>query len=136
MSPSPGPWSDDLRGDDLDHLERVLRQTEEALRGLADAHARVRQVTGEGEGAGGMVKAVADGTGRLTAITLNPRVMRLDPAELGREATKAIQAAQEAAGRGAQEIVDGARAGVAALDEPLDETFVRRRIEQVEREIG
>ncbi|QYC45530.1 hypothetical protein Nocox_39935 [Nonomuraea coxensis DSM 45129] len=127
---SSGPWNDDL-----EHLERVLRQTEEVMRELGSARAEIAQVTGVGEAGGGMVRVMAGGGGRLKAITLNPRVMRLPAGELARQVMAATRAAQEAAGRRSYEIVERARARADSLPEPLDETYVRRRIEQVADEI-
>jgi DNA-binding protein YbaB len=127
--------SPDPEADDLEYLERVVGRTEEIMRRLGEAHAMIGEVTGEGEAAGGMVRVVADGRGRVRAIELNPRVMRLDPVRLAQEAAAAMRAAQEAAARRTEEIVEGARAEVSALPEPLDETFVRRRVERVAREI-
>ncbi|MEU6791101.1 YbaB/EbfC family nucleoid-associated protein [Nonomuraea wenchangensis] len=128
--PSSGPSNDDL-----DHLERVLRQTDEIMRDLEAARAEIAQITGVGEAGGGMVRVVAGGGGRLKAIKLNPRVMRQPADELARQVMAATRAAQEAAGRRSHEIVERARARAESLTEPLDETFVRRRIEQVAEEI-
>lgn len=105
------------------------------MRRLGEAHTMIGEVTGEGEAAGGMMRVVADGRGRLTTIELNPRIMRLGPDTLAREAAKAIRDAQEAAGQRTREIVERAQADADALPEPLDETFVRRRVERVAREI-
>ncbi|GAA1745471.1 YbaB/EbfC family nucleoid-associated protein [Nonomuraea bangladeshensis] len=128
--PSSGPWNDDL-----DHLERVLRETEEIMRDLGAARAEIAQITSVGEAGGGMVRVVAGGGGRLRAIKLDPRVMRQPADELARQVMAATRAAQEAAGRRSHEIVERARARAESLPEPLDETFVRRRIEQVADEI-
>ncbi|MFC4534540.1 YbaB/EbfC family nucleoid-associated protein [Sphaerisporangium dianthi] len=127
---SPTPWTDDL-----EHLERIIRQTEEVMRGLRQAQAAIGQVTGEAEGAGGLVRVVSDGRGRLTDVRFDPRVMRLDPGELGREALRAIRDAQESAVRASEEIIEHARERAAGFPEPLDERFVRRRVEQAAREI-
>ncbi|MEV0591345.1 YbaB/EbfC family nucleoid-associated protein [Nonomuraea cavernae] len=127
---SSGPWSDDL-----DHLERLVRQTEEIMRELGSARTEIAEITAVGEAGGGMVRVVAGGGGRLKAITLNPRVMRQPAGELARQVMAATRAAQEAAGRRSQEIIERARARAERLPEPLDETFVRRRVEQVAHEI-
>ena len=39
-------------------------RAEDAIRGLRDAHARLGRIAGTGEGAEGLVRAVADGRGR------------------------------------------------------------------------
>ncbi|MET8139168.1 YbaB/EbfC family nucleoid-associated protein [Sphaerisporangium sp. NPDC005288] len=121
--------------DDLEHLERIVRQTEEVMRGLRQAQAAIGRVTGEGEGAGGLVRVVSDGRGRLTDVRFDPRVMRLDPDELGRQALRAVQDAQRSAVRASEEIIERARESAEGFPEPLDERFVRRRVEQVAREI-
>ncbi|GAA3829718.1 hypothetical protein GCM10022226_58220 [Sphaerisporangium flaviroseum] len=128
--PPSGQWADDL-----ERLELIVRQTEEVMRDLGDAQAQIKEITGEGEGADGMVQVVSGSGGRLKTITMDPRVMRLDPGDLGREMTRAVQAAQDAAERSSLEIIDRVRARAATLEEPLDETFVRRRVERVAREI-
>lgn len=127
---SSGPW-----GDDLDHVERVVRQTEEIMRELASARAEIAEITGVGEAGDGMVRVMAGAGGRLKAIKLNPRVMRRSADELARQVLAATQAAQEAVGRRSDEIIERAQARAGQLPEPVDETLVRRRIEQVAGEI-
>ncbi|GII82827.1 hypothetical protein Ssi03_08170 [Sphaerisporangium siamense] len=128
---SPTPWTDDL-----DHLELIVRGAEDALRGLMEAQAEIARVTGEGEGADGLMSVVADGRGRLTSVRFDPRVMRLSPDELGREALAAISRAQDAAGRRARAIAERAAERAAPLPEALDERFVRQRVERIAHETG
>ncbi|KAB8186396.1 YbaB/EbfC family nucleoid-associated protein [Microbispora catharanthi] len=122
-------------GSDLELLEQMIRQAEDVMRGLADVQAGIRQVTGEGEGADGLVRARADGRGQVTAITLDPRVMRLDAAVLSAEVTRAIRAAQDAAKERTDELVAAAQSRVTGLAAPLDETFVRYRFDQLAQEL-
>ncbi|TQS26070.1 YbaB/EbfC family nucleoid-associated protein [Microbispora sp. KK1-11] len=122
-------------GSDLELLEQMIRQAEDVMRGLADVQAGIRQVTGEGEGADGLVRARADGRGQVTAITLDPRAMRLDAAVLSAEVTRAIRAAQDAAKERTDELVAAAQARVTGLAAPLDETFVRYRFDQLAQEL-
>ncbi|MBB2742687.1 UNVERIFIED_ORG: DNA-binding protein YbaB [Microbispora rosea subsp. rosea] len=122
-------------GSDLELLEQMIRQAEDVMRGLADVQAEIRQVTGEGEGGDGLVRARADGRGQVTAITLDPRVMRLDAAVLSAEVTRAIRAAQDAAKERTDELVAAAQSRVTGLAAPLDETFVRYRFDQLAQEL-
>lgn len=122
-------------GGDLELLEQMIRQAEDVMRGLADVQAGIRRVTGEGTAADGLVRARADGRGDVTAITLNPRVMRFDAAALSAAVTSAVGAAQDEAKEKADELVAAAHAGVTGLAAPLDETFVRRRFDQLAQEL-
>ncbi len=67
-------------------------------------------------------------------MRIDPRALRLEEAALAREVTAVLRAAQDEAARKAQEIADAAE-GAAALPQPLDETFVRGRVEQVARDL-
>ncbi|MEV4295038.1 YbaB/EbfC family nucleoid-associated protein [Microbispora rosea] len=120
---------------DQELLEQMIRQAEDVMRGLADVQAQIRQVTGEGEGADGLVRARADGRGQVTAITLDARVMRLDAAALSAEVTKAIRIAQDAAKERTDELVAAAQTRATGLAAPLDETFVRYRFDQLAQEL-
>lgn len=123
-------------GSDLELLEQMIRQAEEVMRGLADVQAQIRRVSGEGQAADGLVRARADGRGRVTAITLDPRVMRLDAAALSAEVTRAVRAAQAAAKERTDSLVATAQSRVTGLAAPLDETFVRYRFDQLAQEFG
>ncbi|MEU6426082.1 YbaB/EbfC family nucleoid-associated protein [Microbispora sp. NPDC046973] len=122
-------------GSDLELLEQMIRQAEDVMRGLADVQAEIRRVTGEGEGADGLVRARADGRGEVTAITLDPRVMRLDAAALSAAVTRAIRTAQDAAKERTDGLVAAAQTRVTGLTAPLDETFVRYRFDQLAEEL-
>ncbi|GAB2964644.1 YbaB/EbfC family nucleoid-associated protein [Nonomuraea fastidiosa] len=103
---------------------------------MSGAKQLIGQVRGTGEAADGFIRVTAGAGGVLTGIDLNPRLLRLSPAVIGRELTKAIQQAQDDAARRSQEIVDGVAPHVAALPEPLDETFVRRRVDAAMRDLN
>lgn len=122
-------------GSDQELLEQMIRQAEDVMRGLADVQAQIRQVTGEGEGADGLVRARADGRGQVTAIILDARVMRLDAAALSAEVTRAIRIAQDAAKERTDELVAAAQTRATGLAAPLDETFVRYRFDQLAQEL-
>ncbi|MFI7452006.1 YbaB/EbfC family nucleoid-associated protein [Nonomuraea sp. NPDC049714] len=120
---------------DHHYLEQVIEQTRTTMRGLRQAKHLIGQVEGTGEGAQGMIRAAADGRGGLTRIELNPRALRLDVATLGAAVTEAVQAAQGDATRRTAEIVAEAVGGAGALPEPLDETFVRARVDAAARDL-
>lgn len=122
-------------GSDLELLEQMIRQAEDVMRGLADIQAQIRRVTGEGEAADGQVRARADGRGQVTAIILDPRVMRLDSAVLSAEVTRAARTAQDAAKERTDELVAAAHTRATGLAAPLDETFVRYRFDQLAQEL-
>jgi len=121
--------------EDREYLDDLLPRAEDAIRGLRDAHARLGRITGAGEGAEGLVRAVADGRGRVRELVLAPRGMRLAPAALALEVGEAILTAQLDAERQAQAIMDEVDAKIAALPKALDAEFVQERIEQVSHEI-
>ncbi|WP_162795014.1 YbaB/EbfC family nucleoid-associated protein [Nonomuraea lactucae] len=123
MSSPPVP-SEDAR-----YLEQFVAQTQAALGRLREANRMIGEVVGTGEAAQGLVRAAADGRGVLTKVEVDPRGMRLAAGELGAEVTKAIRAAQDDARRRTGEIVDDALTRAGELPQPLDETFVRHRIE-------
>ncbi|MCK2212587.1 YbaB/EbfC family nucleoid-associated protein [Actinomadura sp. ATCC 31491] len=101
-------------------LERVARETETALRRLADVQSRLGDVRGTGTAADGMIVVGADSTGRVDSIKLNPRVMRLGSQELADHLLRAVTAAQDDCARQAQALI--AEAGVAA---PVDEAAIQ-----------
>lgn len=75
--------------------EAALRRMEDGLGGI----------TGEGEAADGLIRAVTDAAGRLVKITFNPRVMRMDSQALAEETGAAVQRAQEDGQRRTRELV-------------------------------
>jgi DNA-binding protein YbaB len=115
-------------GEDARYMEQVIEQTETALSRLREARRLLGEVKGTGETARGLIRATADSGGTLTAIDIDPRALRLDVTSLGDEVTEAIRLAQEDASRRTGEIVEDAAAAV-AIPQPLDETFVRERVE-------
>ncbi|MFF4773026.1 YbaB/EbfC family nucleoid-associated protein [Microtetraspora fusca] len=100
-----------------EEIDRISREAERTLRGLTEALGRLGEVTGEGEAAGGMIRAIVDGEGRIRDVRFDPRVMRQDSEGLAEAVVSAIRAAQEdARGRTAEVL------GL-ALDEPLGGAF-------------
>lgn len=121
--------------DDVEQVERTLRQGREAMLRIQEARSRIGAITGRAGSADGLIEAVADGRGAITRLRLDPRVMRAGHAALSGQVTAVLQEAQRNAEEQAKEIVDGALADTADLPEPPDETFVRERVEQIARNL-
>lgn len=127
-------WPSDP-SEDTHYLDQVIERTQGAVRDLRRAERLIAEVEGAGEAAQGMIRARAGGHGVMRGLHIDPRALRLDPRTLGAEVTKAIQQAQEAAAERTEEIVAEATARVGVLPEPLDETFVRHRVESAARDL-
>ncbi|TMR98700.1 YbaB/EbfC family nucleoid-associated protein [Nonomuraea basaltis] len=121
--------------DDAEYLAQYIAQSRQIMRDLKAARAAIQQVEGRAESDDGLVQASADGMSGPTRLRIDPRALRLGEAALGKKVAAVLQAAQDDAGRQAQEIAGRAAARSAALPEPLDETFVRQRVEQVTRDL-
>ncbi|MCF6471088.1 YbaB/EbfC family nucleoid-associated protein [Nonomuraea sp. MG754425] len=120
--------------DDADFLAQYVAQSRRIMRDLQAAREAIRQVEARAESDDGLVAAACDGQGGLSRLRIDPRALRLGEAALGRKVTEVLRAAQEEAGQQAQEIADRAGSG-ASLSAPLDETFVRARVEQAARDL-
>ncbi|MEU7829560.1 MULTISPECIES: YbaB/EbfC family nucleoid-associated protein [unclassified Nonomuraea] len=120
---------------DAAFLAEYVDRCREVIRGLYAAQTAIGRLEGQAESADGLVWATADGQGRVTRLSINPRALRKNERELGREVTEVLQAAQNDAARQAQEVVDKASRRADALPEPLDATFVRARGEQAIRDL-
>ncbi|GAA3535042.1 hypothetical protein GCM10022419_013210 [Nonomuraea rosea] len=120
----PTPDNDD------EYLLEYFAQGQQVIRDLQAAQSAIRQVEGRAKSKDGLLEAAADGSGGLTGLHIDPRALRLGESALGREVAAVLRAAQDDAARKAQEIADAAE-NAAALPQPLDETFVRGRVEQV-----
>ncbi|WP_433435664.1 YbaB/EbfC family nucleoid-associated protein [Nonomuraea sp. CA-141351] len=126
---SPAPEND------AEYLAEYSAQGQRIIRDLLAARSAIQQLEGRAQSRDGLVEATADGQGGLTGLRIAPRALRLGEATLGREVAAVLRAAQDDAARKAQEIVDQAEAGALAMPQPLDETFVRERVEQVARDL-
>lgn len=120
--------------DDLAYLEQTLQRGQEAMRRLRDAQAEILEVVGRAGSVDGLMKASSDGRGGIMEIRFAPRAMRLDHVTFGRQVTAVLQAAQQEAEKQTQEITDRALADT-DMPEPLDETFIRDRVEQIARDL-
>ncbi|GAB2816114.1 hypothetical protein GCM10027176_20950 [Actinoallomurus bryophytorum] len=79
----------------LEDLDRVARQSEQALQGLTEAMTELGNLVGEGKGADGLIQVTVDSTGRATDVTINPRVMRTNSATIAEGMLEAFNAAQD-----------------------------------------
>ncbi|MGW5266419.1 YbaB/EbfC family nucleoid-associated protein [Microbispora sp. NPDC004025] len=120
---------------DAELLERVLLEGRAMMRRLQDARALVRDVTGRAESPGRTMRAVADGRGEIVELHFDPRVMRLDREALGRQVTAVLRAAQRDAEARTRQIMDAALAETADVPAPLDDRFVRDRVERIARDL-
>ncbi|TDE53595.1 YbaB/EbfC family DNA-binding protein [Nonomuraea mesophila] len=121
--------------DDAEYVADYVQKSREVIRGIKDAQTAIRQVQGRAESRDGLVEAAADGHGRVTRLRIDPRALRQGERMLGGQVTAVLRAAQEEAARQAQEIADEVSERADALPKPLDETFVRDRVEQAARDL-
>jgi DNA-binding protein YbaB len=87
-------------------LDRMVADSERTLKGLREAMARLGEITGAAQSPDGLVSATVAQGGRLVELTLNPRAMRHDSRTLAESIVSAVQGAQDAAGRGSQELLE------------------------------
>ena len=80
-------------------LERILRDAESGMPKVAQMRERIDGLVGKGEAADGRITAEFTSAGGLSALELDPRVLRLPTAEL----SQAIRAAVNAASKDFQE---------------------------------
>ncbi|TQL96296.1 DNA-binding protein YbaB [Actinoallomurus bryophytorum] len=86
-------------------MERSVEQAAGMMRPLQEAMDRFAEITGEGEGADGLIHAAVEASGRVKAVTFNPRIKRLDEKALAGEIVAAVQAAQKDAANKRQEML-------------------------------
>ncbi|MGW4638663.1 YbaB/EbfC family nucleoid-associated protein [Sphaerisporangium sp. NPDC004334] len=121
---------DDFR---LEDLERVTRQSEEAIQRLSGVVGELRAVKGEGTAAGGLAGAVVDGGGQIVEVTLDPRIMRLDSASIAQAVTEAVRDAQADAQRRNAELLREATGGE---PQALDPAGVDTWLQEVANAMG
>lgn len=76
-------------------LERILRDAESGMPKLGEMRDRIGELVGKGEAADGRITAEFTSTGGLSALELDPRVLRLPAAELSQEIRAAVNAASK-----------------------------------------
>ena len=115
--------------DDAEYLHQYVAQSRRAIRALHDARASIGQVEGRSKSDDGLIEAVANGDGAATHLRIDPRALRLGEAALGGKVAEVLRAAQDDAGRPARDRRRGPTSP-RPCQAPLDETFVRARVEQ------
>ena len=74
------------------NLQKLMKQAQAMQANMAQAQARLATKEFTAEGAGGKIKATADGTGMLKALSIDPAVVDPDDAEfLQQLVLKAVQ---------------------------------------------
>ena len=63
------------------NLQKLMKQAQAMQANMANAQARLAEKTFTAEAAGGKIKVTADGTGNVTALTIDPAVIDPDDAE-------------------------------------------------------
>ncbi|WP_326825247.1 YbaB/EbfC family nucleoid-associated protein [Streptosporangium sp. NBC_01756] len=123
----------------LDELDQVVQGSERSLRDLAAAMTGLGEVTGSGESRSGLVSARVGADGRVTDVAIASRGMRLDSDALSKEVLEAVQAAQDAQGRQARELVSSPLGGEDAVRtiqrqfEEIQESFAAEMGERISR---
>lgn len=90
---------------ELEELERFIQANERSMRELEQAMNDLHEVTGSGENRAGTVSAKADAQGRITAVKITPRAMRMESPELSEAVLEAVRAAQDDQERQAKELM-------------------------------
>jgi DNA-binding protein YbaB len=117
----------------LEDFERVAQRCKEAVQRLSGVFDELSAVTGEGEGAGGLIRATVDGGGRIQEVTLDSRAMRLDSRSVAEAVTEAVRAAQHDAQRKNEELL---RAAMGGETPPLDMASIQSWLEEAARSMG
>ncbi|HEU5155946.1 MAG TPA: YbaB/EbfC family nucleoid-associated protein [Streptosporangiaceae bacterium] len=76
-------------------LDRILRDAENGMPKVREMRERIGELVGKGEAADGRITARFSSTEGLSALDLDPRVLRLPVAELSQEIRVAVNAASK-----------------------------------------
>jgi DNA-binding protein YbaB len=116
----------------LEDLDRIFGQTQELMKNLEQVQDALADITGEGEAADGLIRAVVDGSGGIREVALNPRAMRLDSATLAEALTRAVREAQSDAKSKTAQLLGGAGADLDLDLEPPDQDQLRETLQGIE----
>ncbi|WP_214414279.1 YbaB/EbfC family nucleoid-associated protein [Sphaerisporangium fuscum] len=112
----------------VEDLDRVVRQSNEAVRRMTGAFDELRQIKGEGTAADGLIRAVVDGSGKIEQVEIGPRAMRLDSQTIAEAVTEAVREAQEDARRQNEQLLLAATEGESPR---LDLDGLRRQFDAI-----
>jgi DNA-binding protein YbaB len=105
-------------------LERILRDAESGMPKVGPMRERIGELVGKGEAADGRITAEFTSADGLSALELDPRVLRLPAAELSRQIRAAVNAAskdfQDQLTRVSGELFGGGDAQSAEPSDPQD----------------
>lgn len=74
------------------NLQKLMKQAQAMQANMANAQARLAEKSFVAEAAGGKIKATADGTGMITALSIDPAIVDPDDADfLSSLVLKAVQ---------------------------------------------
>lgn len=74
------------------NLQKLMKQAQAMQANMANAQARLAEKSFIAEAAGGKIKATADGTGMITALSIDPAIVDPDDADfLSSLVLKAVQ---------------------------------------------
>lgn len=90
-----------------EEIDKFADRAEEMMKGLGKARERFDEITGEGEGSDGKVRAVTDANGVLKEIVFHPKSMRMASETLSEATTEAIRNAQDDAEKKGREMLGG-----------------------------
>ena len=105
----------------LDRLERLTGDLERLQHTMESRLQQLADEPFEAEGAGGLIRVTVDHAGRVTAILLDPRVMRLGSEDLAAELLRTIDVGQ----KGATERFQVAMREVTGVEPQPDEDSLR-----------
>lgn len=85
------------------NLQKLMKQAQAMQAGMANAQAKLAEQSYVAEAAGGKIKVTANGTGMITALSIDPAVIDPDDAEF--LSTLVLKAVQDAL-NGAKDMAD------------------------------
>ena len=66
----------------MKNLSQMMKQVEEMQARMQDMQAKLEQATVIGQSGGGLVKLTLNGRGALTAVTIDPSLLKVDEREI------------------------------------------------------
>jgi DNA-binding protein YbaB len=119
---------------DIPDLEQLSRDSKARLDRMTELQQKLTALTGTGESADGMIRAVVSGGSALRELTLNPRVMRMPSETLAEQIVEAATLASQDLERQVSEAVRGAVADAGLgidMDNPVESA--QKQFDQIQR---